>query len=227
MNKKTKTIAKNYFEKVAWRKNLYTCGIDEVGRGCLAGPVVVAAVITPQNTCYALLKDSKTLNKEEREIAYNWIIKNCSWSVASSSHRIVDTMNIYQATLQSMKKVYLQLYQSLPFPQRQLKYVLIDAMPLDLHNGPEFHYFNYGETLSTSIAAASIIAKVTRDRLMEKMCLNFPDYTLEKHKGYATKSHVSSIIKHGPSIIHRRSFLSKIDQKKETKNVQQSLFGLP
>src|ERR1700689_4098136 len=102
MHQKLK-IQKNHFEKLAWAENLYTCGIDEAGRGCLAGPVVVGAVIIPRNATYRLLKDSKLLQADDRNKAFKWITLHCHWSVGIVSHRMIERRNIYQATLFAMK----------------------------------------------------------------------------------------------------------------------------
>ncbi len=232
MQHKTLKIQKNHFEHLAWNEKLFVCGLDEVGRGCLAGPVVVAAVILPHNTTYRLLKDSKILEPEDRVTAYNWITKNCYWSVGYASHQTIDAINIYQATLFAMRKAYLQLTETLPFPIQQLKYIVIDAMPLNLdttfgHEGLTFHHFTQGERFSTSIAAASIVAKVTRDRLMERISTFFPAFAFEQHKGYATKQHVSALLAQGPTIIHRSSFISEIKPREASEtNLQQTLFGV-
>jgi len=209
---------KNYYENKAWAQGLYTCGIDEVGRGCLAGPVVVAAVIIPQNCSYYLLKDSKIMDEAERDKAYKWIIKHCFYSVAISSNNVIDKINIYQATLLTMKKAYMQLVETMPYDHEQLKYVLIDAMPLIVsksytHKNLEFRHFNYGESRSISIAAASIIAKVTRDKLMKSMSTLFPALLINQHKGYGTKQHIALIESLGPTIVHRSSFIGKILSK--------------
>ena len=224
-------ILKNHFEKISWDQGLYTCGLDEVGRGCLAGPLVVAAVIIPQHTNYRLLKDSKILTAEERNQAFAWITKNCLWSIGMVSHRMIDTINIYRATLYAMKKAYLGLIETLPFPRERLKYVVIDAMPLELdkvygHQELEFYHFNKGESLSSSIAAASIVAKVTRDNIMSQLIgPHFPAFGFDQHKGYATKQHISVLLEQGPTIIHRSSFIDGITANKEIDQPeQQNLF---
>lgn len=229
MKKKIKAFPKNFFEKKAWEQNLQVCGIDEVGRGCLAGPVVVAAAIIPPGCTYHLLKDSKVLVKEERERAYKWIVKHCLYSVAYACHKTIDEHNIYQATRIAMKKAYISLVEQLPFSLEELNYVLVDAVPLSFeksytHPNLEVRHFNYGETVSTSIAAASIIAKVTRDRLMEEIDSLFPLYTLKQHKGYATKAHTAALQKNGTSLLHRLSFLSSLTKKNDENVHQQSLF---
>jgi len=224
---------KNSYEKSAWAEGLYTCGIDEVGRGCLAGPVVVAAAIIPQNTTYHLLKDSKIMDEEEREKAYKWITKNCYYSTAIASNIVIDKINIYQATLFTMKKAYMQLVETMPIAHEKLKYVLIDAMPLVvdksyMHENLEFRHFNYGESKSTSIAAASIIAKVTRDRLMKSINSVFPAFLINQHKGYGTKEHIDFLESQGPTIMHRVSYISKIrtniKENTEHDDQQQNLF---
>jgi ribonuclease HII len=225
------TITKNFYEKKAWHNGLLACGIDEVGRGCLAGPLVVGAVIVPPHTSYRLLKDSKVLTLEQRLQAFDWINQHCSWAVASANHNTIDTINIYQATLAAMKQACLNLIQTMPHPREKLKYILVDAMPLHIdkkivHECLEFHHFNYGERFSCSIAAASIVAKVTRDHLMEKLSAYFPAFGFHQHKGYATKQHINALLEQGPTFIHRHSFISKINPEvniEETR--QQGLFN--
>ncbi|MCB9493185.1 MAG: ribonuclease HII [Epsilonproteobacteria bacterium] len=212
---KQSKITANYFEHDAWKNNAYVCGLDEVGRGCLAGPVVVGAAILPVNTTSNLLKDSKVLDGKKREEAFVWINKHCLWTTVSLDHHIIDHLNIYQATLRAMKQATVQLMAQLPFCKDRLKYIVTDAMPLKLpqvfmHEKLELHHFTNGEKYSTSIAAASIVAKVTRDRLMERMDKHFPQFGFASHKGYATKKHLASINTHGPLIIHRKSFLKKV-----------------
>ncbi|MFH1644279.1 MAG: ribonuclease HII [bacterium] len=211
-NKKLK-YPKNYFEKKAWQENLYVCGIDEVGRGCFAGPLVVSAAILPINTKHKLLKDSKVLTEQERELAYEWLIKRCFYSTAIISNQQIDKINIYQATKLAMKKTFYQILQTIPFDSKKLKSLLIDAIPVDLEQiykkeNLEVFSMNYGESISTSIAAASIIAKVTRDNLMKKIHKIFPSFKLDQHKGYGTQLHRNLIINNGISIIHRKTFVS-------------------
>lgn len=224
-------ILKNHFEKKAWAEGSYACGLDEVGRGCLAGPLVVCAVIIPQNVSHPLLKDSKVLSPEERNRAFEWITKHCFYSTSILSNRVIDSINIYQATLVGMKKAYLGLIETLPFPLTQLKYVVIDAMPLSLdtiygHDDLEWYHFNKGESLSTSIAAASIVAKVTRDMLMANLIgPQFPEFNFGQHKGYATKQHTDVLIAQGPSTVHRSSFIRGIMSNKVVeKQLQKNLF---
>jgi ribonuclease HII len=221
-------FSKNYFETLAWQKNAYVIGIDEAGRGCLAGPVVVGAVILPLNTKQPFLKDSKVMSKKERDVAFAWITEHCFWTTAAGSHTEIDALNIYQATLKTMRNACLKLMTEMPIEQQALRYILIDAMPLTIdaslkHPGLSLHHFNYGESLSSSIAAASIVAKVTRDRMMTELDKIFPLYNFAQHKGYGTKEHIVALQTHGPSSIHRKTFIKNFVKNDDTPQ-QQSLF---
>lgn len=200
-------FSKNYFEKTAWNANQVVCGIDEVGRGCLAGPLVTAAVILPENCSYRLLKDSKILTPDQRIKAYNWIVENCKYGFGIVHHRIIDTHNIWHATLIAMKKALVSL---LSKEEKAPSCILVDAMPLQLldtsYKTIPVHYFPFGEQKSSSIAAASIIAKVKRDSLMTHLETVVPGYNFQSHKGYATAEHRSLIKANTRSIIHRTSF---------------------
>ena len=224
----TPSPKKYYFETHAWAKQKRVIGIDEAGRGCLAGPVVVGAVMLPLFTNQPMLKDSKLMTKAQREKAFAWIIEHCAWTTALADHAIIDKINIYQATLVTMKQAYLNLMQKLPCDPALLKYVVVDAMPLRIApdekpEGMECHYFNYGESLSPSIAAASIVAKVIRDRLMEEISALFPAYNFAQHKGYGTPEHLAALKKHGPSAIHRTTFIKNFVEPHD-KPKQTSLF---
>ncbi len=228
MKKQKNSIFPNFYEKDAWKQNFLVCGIDEVGRGCLAGPLVVSAVILPLN-CSRKLKDSKKLNEKQKNEDFEWITQNCIFSTAIANPRLIDNQNIYQTTLLAMKKAALYILENLPQQSaKNVKYLLVDAMPLKLDfpiKSPflECHHFNYGETLSSSIAAASIVAKVTRDRMMEKAHQIFPQYGFNEHKGYGTGQHLEALKKFGTTVIHRKSFLKNINFKQDD-NKQQSLF---
>jgi ribonuclease HII len=219
---------KNFFEKKAWKENLFVCGIDEVGRGCLAGPLVVSAVILPLNTKYTL-KDSKIITHEKREIAFRWLVKNSFYSIAFANNYIIDKINIYQATLFCMRKAVYNLIESLPFSVTQLKYILVDALPLTLehtylHKDIEIHNFPHGESLSRSIAAASIVAKVFRDSLMNTISKITPTFKFEHHKGYGTKDHLDTLSVQGPSILHRKSFIGQLSQESHNNEQQKNIF---
>lgn len=205
---------KDSFETLFWQQNQLVCGIDEVGRGCLAGPVVVAAVILPPNTSYRYLYDSKQMSKEERLRSYQWIKKKCIYSWTAVNHRTIDAVNIYHATLIAMRRTVLQLFLHCG---KKPGIILVDAMPLKLDNTNydeiEVAHFTYGESKSRSIAAASILAKVERDTLMQHYDRLFPGYGLAEHKGYATQRHQTAIYERGISVIHRKSFLTNLHNK--------------
>lgn len=217
MQKKIK-IPKNFFEKKAWATHSFVCGIDEVGRGCLAGPVVTCAAILPINT-KRRFKDSKILTAQEREEDFAWLAEHAYYATALASNTTIDKINIYQATKKAMTQAYTQLIDVIPFKYTQIQYLVVDAMPLTFnknytHDAFEIHHFPFGESVSTSIAAASIIAKVTRDRLMTTMQELFPSFSFDKHKGYGTAQHLLELEKYGPSLIHRTSFLKSLNAKK-------------
>jgi len=218
-------ISNNAFEKSAWRIKATVCGIDEVGRGCLAGPLVTAAVILPAGKTNKLLKDSKIMSEADRIKAYAWIKKNCFYGIGIASNRLVDRHNIWQTTLIAMEKAVINLMAITPVIPVAF---LVDAMPLKLANSvyntiPVYH-FPKGEQKSCSIAAASIIAKVWRDELVKRMDNSFPGYALAEHKGYATQKHRVSLRTQNISLIHRISFLKNNNQeKKEAYAKQQSL----
>lgn len=211
------------FEHEYWSKKLLVCGIDEVGRGCLAGPVVTAAAILHPGAFNPLLIDSKKLSTQNLLKIYKWLIHHCTYSIAIGSNSFIDRHNIYQATQQMMKQALLNI---LTKQNTQPSLILIDAMPLTLQTTPFDHItiksFTQGESKSASIAAASIIAKVTRDEIITRMAQTFPNYGFELHKGYGTALHKKNLIKFKPSIIHRETFLKKI--LTDTNHEQQSIF---
>ncbi len=212
-------INKNSFEKAAWDEQKLIVGIDEVGRGCLAGPLMTAAVMLPANKISHRIKDSKLMSEPERLLAYKWIVKHCWYGVGIVSNRIIDQHNIWQATLIAMKKALVHLLATCPH-KNALSAILVDAMPLNIEDTSfkdiPIHYFPKGEQKSSSIAAASIIAKVTRDQLMQNLAQFFPAYKLEQNKGYATKIHRKSIAEHNHTIIHRMSFLNNMRNIKDS-----------
>lgn len=228
-HKKKLLFSKNHFEKLAWKQNFLVCGVDEVGRGPLVGPLVVAAVALPPYTTYRLLKDSKLMTHDEREQAYAWITKHCWYSIVSASHYQIDDMNVYRATVVMMQKALMYLVEHMSHEKERIKFILSDAVPLSLNTNytndmTEFAHFPKGEQISTTIAAASIVAKVTRDRMLERYEALFPYYNLGKHKGYATQEHLAAIHQYGPTIFHRTSFLSKIILDSESHEKQSKLF---
>jgi ribonuclease HII len=202
---------KNGFEQDAWGQGRVVCGIDEVGRGCLAGPLVTAAVILPPHKTHRLLKDSKILTEQERLKAYSWIIKNCHYGIGIVHNRLIDQHNVWRATLIAMKKALVHL---LAVYQQHPVAILIDAMPLNTADTSfkeiPVYYFNKGENKSSSIAAASIVAKVKRDAMMRRFDSLVPGYELVSHKGYSTPKHKNILLMRKASIIHRKSFLKTI-----------------
>lgn len=206
-------FTKNTHELEAWNQGRVVCGIDEVGRGCLAGPLVTAAVIMPPHKNSRLIKDSKLLTEPERIKAYAWITKNCWYGIGIVNHRTIDRVNIWQATLIGMKKAVVNLLATCPHKPAA---ILVDAMPLKLTDTAfkdiPVHHFPKGEKLSSSIAAASIVAKVMRDELMTKLDPLLPGYLLHQHKGYSTAQHQEMVKSLNPSILHRQSFLNNLYQ---------------
>lgn len=177
----------------------YIAGVDEVGRGPLAGPVVVAAVILPLNLRIKGINDSKKLSLKKRNELYKIILNEAlAVNVSFIDERVIDEINIYEAT----KKGMLEAISGLKIKP---EHVLIDAMPLRelaiAHTS-----IIHGDALSASIGAASIIAKVTRDEYMDKMDIKYPNYGFKHHKGYCTKEHLEALEKYGPCEIHRKSF---------------------
>lgn len=187
------------FEKKAEEKGFKKiAGIDEAGRGPLAGPVVASAVIVKQFEFTERIDDSKKLTANKREKAFLEIIKYCSVGIGLSSVEEIDRLNILNATLLAMKRAVLDLDEVPDF-------LLIDGnMEVQLPHAKKM--IVRGDSQSFSIACASIVAKVYRDKLMKEEDKKFPVYGFEKHKGYGTKFHFDAIRKHGLSSIHRRSF---------------------
>jgi ribonuclease HII len=208
--KRDSKFKKNSYELEAWANGEFICGIDEVGRGCLAGPVVTAAVILKTHKISRLIKDSKIMTAEDRDHAFEWIIKNAFYGIGITHHRTVDRINIYQATLVSMRRAVMQLFVA---SHLRPAAILVDAMPLKIETlATDIIAFPFGESKSISIAAASIVAKVTRDRIMQTMEASVPGYALGKHKGYSTSLHMEKIKELNPGIVHRKSFIDKHDE---------------
>ena len=174
-------------------------GVDEAGRGSLVGPVMVAAVILPENLYLERLDDSKKLSAKVREVLYDEIISAAiSWNVVSVDIEEIDDKNIYQATLEGMKRAVEGL-------NVQPDFVLTDAMKVEFGE-IKSRSIVHGDALSASIAAASIIAKVTRDRLADEWAKIYPGYGFEHNRGYGTREHIAAIEKLKPCPLHRKSF---------------------
>ena len=181
---------------------VYVAGVDEVGRGCLAGPVVAAAVVLDPDRYIPRISDSKTVTALERERLYVRITREAvSWAVVGVEPDEIDRINIHQAGLRAMERAVMKLA---PFPDM----VLVDG-------GKAFRVPDlpmaqrcvvHGDARCTAIAAASIVAKVTRDRTMLELHATDPRYGFDRHKGYATRDHLDAVARHGYSGVHRRSF---------------------
>jgi len=195
------------YEKFYWSQGLLVAGVDEAGRGALAGPVVAAGVIFPIDfEPNFQVFDSKTINSKKREKLYEYILSNClAYSVKMTAPEIIDSKNILKATFDAMNEVLAELSKYEPF-------ALIDG---NRYNGlyPAKTIVD-GDALCFSIASASIIAKVERDRWMLQVAhTKYPQYGFNKHKGYGTKQHIENIVRYSPSPLHRKSFLRKILNK--------------
>ncbi len=174
-------------------------GVDEVGRGPLAGPVVAAAVILPKKTDLPGINDSKKLTSKKRQELFTRIKQQAlSIGVAAIKEAVIDEVNILEATRLAMYQAIAQLK---PAPD----YLLLDAISLQKLTIPQ-ESITHGDSLSISIAAASIMAKVIRDELMCRLGKRYPHYKFEQHKGYGTTVHLAALRQHGPCPIHRRSF---------------------
>ena len=175
-------------------------GVDEVGRGPLAGPVVAAAVILPDDFDILGVNDSKKLSEKRREELYDEILKNAvAWNIGLRDHAAIDRINILEATKEAMEDAVTGL-------ATRPDHILIDALTLPSVEIPQTGLIK-GDSESVSIAAASIVAKVTRDRMMVKYHETYPGYAFEKNKGYGTKAHYEGLGLQGICPIHRRTFL--------------------
>ena len=179
------------------------CGIDEAGRGPLAGPVCAAAVLLPEGLVIDGLNDSKKLSEKKRELLFPVIQENAlAFGIGFADEKEIDEINILQAT-------FLAMHRAFDAMQRRCDYVLVDGNRMPPMPVPGETVVK-GDAKSPSIAAASILAKVSRDRVMLEYAKQYPEYQFEKHKGYGTKAHVEALHAFGPSPIHRRTFLKKI-----------------
>lgn len=189
-------------ENKLYEKNIeYICGIDEAGRGPLAGPVVVGAVILPKNSFIEGVNDSKKVSEKKRELIYEKIIEEAiSYSVGIVDQKTIDEINILNATKLGVK-LALEGLNTKP------EIIMVDALNnMDTLGIPYISVIK-GDAKNYCIAAASIIAKVTRDRIMREWDEVYPDYGFAKHKGYGTAEHIRVIKEKGPCILHRKSFI--------------------
>ena len=178
----------------------YIVGTDEAGRGCLLGPVFAAAVILPQGFFNPLINDSKQLTAKQRDEAFEVIVNNAvAYSISSVGVEEIDKINILNASRLAMKKAIDAL-------NHRFDLVLTDAMKIPGYDVPVIDVI-HGDALSINIAAASILAKVSRDRLCEELDKQYPQYGIKKHKGYGTKEHMEALKKYGPvKGLHRFSY---------------------
>ena len=190
---------KEYENKLIEDDICIIAGVDEVGRGCLFGPVVAACVILPENYNIEGINDSKKLSKKIREELYEKLVNETIYSVSIISNEIIDEINILNASKKAMINAINEVNK-----QIKIDYVLIDAVKLDL-NIPSESIIK-GDQKSASIAAASIIAKVYRDRLIEEYDKIYPYYDLASNKGYPTKKHLEGLEKYGITPLHRLSY---------------------
>lgn len=178
------------------------CGVDEAGRGPLAGPVCAAAVILPHGLEIPGLNDSKKLTDKKRRELFPIIKEQAiAYGIGFASHEEIDEINILQATFLAMQRAIDQL-------EGKADFALIDGNRQKDFGLPSKTVVK-GDSLSANIAAASVLAKVTRDDLMEELANSYPEYGFEIHKGYGTKAHYAALTAHGPSPVHRMTFLKK------------------
>ncbi len=183
------------------------CGVDEAGRGPLAGPVAAAAVILPEGLVIEGLNDSKKLTEKRRDALYDVITREAlCWAVGLADEREIDEINILQATFSAMRRAVEGL-------SRVPDYVLVDGNR-DPSIGLPTATLVGGDGKAACIAAASVLAKVTRDRLMCEYDELYPVYGFAKHKGYGSKAHYRALLEHGPCPIHRMTFLKNLEEKR-------------
>ncbi len=185
-------------------KGFLVCGIDEAGRGPLAGPVAAGACILPTDHDILYLNDSKKLSAKKRDELYEIITKEAlAWNVGLSTPERIDEINILQATYEAMREAIAGLSEKCGIAPNGLVNDAVTIPGVELPQAPVIK----GDAKCLSIAAASILAKVTRDRLMEEYDEMYPEYGFAGHKGYGTKAHIEAIQQYGPCPIHRRSFI--------------------
>ena len=183
-----------------FNNKIFVCGIDEAGRGCLAGPVTAAAVVLPKKYKNPFIKDSKKLNKSNRLDLFNEIIE-CSldYAIIDISPKIIDSINILESTFLAMNNAISKI-------QNKIDYTIIDGNKFKTEKRIKYKCVVKGDNIYQSIAAASILAKVHRDKIMEDLHLNFPEYDWINNKGYGTSKHRLAIRNYGITKHHRKSF---------------------
>ena len=204
-------------EKELYNKGIKNiCGIDEAGRGPLAGPVVVASVIMPEDSMIEGVNDSKKVSEKKRELLYEKITQEAiAYGVAIIDQNEIDKINILNATKQGLTACIKDLEKNLQEKKRGFEkpdIILVDALTKIDTDGIEYRSIIKGDSKSYSIAAASIIAKVTRDRIMKEWDEVYPMYGFEKHKGYGTAAHISAIKQYGVCSLHRKTFVKNFSK---------------
>ncbi len=189
------------FEKEYWDRGLVIAGADEAGRGPLAGPVVAAALIIPPGLIIPGINDSKKLSEKKREALFDELCEKTVFSIGTADPETIDRINILEATRLAFRRAV----EGLEERPAALLCDYITGLDVDV----PWEAFVKGDARIYSVAAASIAAKVTRDRLMRKLDAEYPGYGFAKHKGYGTAEHIAAIKALGPSPVHRRSFISK------------------
>lgn len=209
---KEKFIRMKAFDDEFRKEKVYIAGIDEAGRGPLAGPVVAACVVLPRDFDVMGVDDSKKLSEKKREELFEKITaKALAYGIGIADNSVIDEINILQATKQAMKDALEQTNARLTEKEQQgVELVLLDAVELKDISLPQRAIIK-GDAKSLSIAAASIIAKVTRDRMMLGYHSQYPFYGFDKNKGYGTKAHYEGIERYGITPIHRRTFLKNLN----------------
>lgn len=198
------TNLKEIEEKLHSQGIEYICGIDEAGRGPLAGPVVVAAVIMPKDSMIEGVNDSKKVSEKKREVLYKKITEEAiAWGVGIIDQKEIDRINILNATKEGLTQAVVSL-------EQRPDMIVVDALTGIDTLGIPYTSIIKGDAKCYSIAAASIIAKVTRDRIMRQWDEIYPQYGFEKHKGYGTAMHIAAIKEHGICPLHRLSFVKNI-----------------
>ena len=193
----------NEYENICWPNNKLVMGIDEAGRGPLCGPLVVACCVLPIGYENDVINDSKKLSEKKRDLLFDQIKKDALfYDVKIVSPKEIDELNIYAATKKAMTSLALE---------KDVEYVLTDAMPIE--DNPKVIPIIKGDGKSISIASASIIAKVTRDRIMYELDKQYPEYEYRKHKGYPTKRHIELMEEYGIFDIYRMSYKPCFDKK--------------
>ena len=195
-------------EKELYKKRFeYICGIDEAGRGPLAGPVVVAGVIMPKDSMIEGVNDSKKVSEKKREKLYDIILEEAiSYSVTIIGQDVIDEINILNATKEGVTKVVEEL-------DVKPNLILVDALTHINTKGIPYDSIIKGDAKCYNIAAASIIAKVTRDRIMREWDEIYPQYGFINHKGYGTAKHIAAIKEYGPCMLHRKTFIKNFINK--------------